>query len=99
MSDSNRPRMKVLGIPKSLDEYEAMYGIRPAAMPGSGYCMSCGKQMVPPPAGPDIDHAVCHACFPEDLRDGWEGRQEDYVQVNLSEGTLEKIEPPLDPFV
>lgn len=99
--DPNAARRRIEmrhGTPAILDEFERQYGHRPKALPGSGYCMSCGKQLVPPPAGPDKDHAVCHACFPEDLRDQWEGRQVEFARVDLEEGTVEEVTMPPDPF-
>lgn len=95
-----RPRIvaHVGGSPEEIAAFAASVGAPVKALPGSGYCMSCGKKMVPPPLGPDIDHAVCHACFPEDLREEWEGRQVDHARVDLNEGTIEEIPFPEDPF-
>ena len=100
---ADNPRPRILGVhhgtPATLDEWEAEYGVRPKALPGSGFCMSCGKELVAPPRGQDRDHAVCHACFPEDLREEWEGRKVDFVRYDLDAGTIEEVVPPQDPFM
>jgi len=69
---------------------------QPLAQPRSGWCMACGAKLVPPPDGPDVDHSVCHACFPPEMAD-WEGREVDHTTVDLDAGTVRALVAPIDP--
>ena len=74
--DQLDPLFDVLGVP------------RMKAEPRSGQCVACGRTLVPPPEGKDRDHSVCDDCFPDDMRDEWEGRSVDTAIIDLTTGEV-----------